>query len=275
MSDSPTRKRKTLLQEAIFFVELLYHSIVREVRLTSGNAALGLAMSVIRTLAMVAAFYMMFAALGMRAGLIRGDIVMFLVTGIMLFLIHNSAISKTLAAGSVASPIMMHAPVTSALMILSNTLADFYMFILSTFVVFVGLYILRGELVIHNPAGIILPFFLTWTSGVVIGMMLLMAKPFMPNLVKIISLFYQRANMVTSGKFFVANLLPAAALPFFAWNPLFHTIAQLRGAVFVNYVPHQTSIEYALYFTLIGMVLGGMGEFWLRRTVSRSTAATR
>ncbi|MEM8870371.1 MAG: ABC transporter permease [Pseudomonadota bacterium] len=274
MSELSIRGRKSLLREALFFIELLYHSVVREVRLISGNAALGLAMSVMRTLAMVAAFYLMFTALGMRASIIRGDIVMFLVSGIMLFLMHNSAISKTLAAGSVVSPIMMHAPVTSALTILASTLADFYMFVLSTMVIFAGFYMLRGELEIYQPADLLLPFFLSWTSGVIIGMFFLLVKPFAPNLVKIISLFYQRANMVTSGKFFVANVLPAMVLPYFAWNPLFHTIDQARGAIFVNYVPTNSSLAYPIYFTLIGMVIAGMGEFWLRKTVSRSTAAT-
>jgi hypothetical protein len=37
----------------------------------------------------------------------------------------------------------------------------------------------------------------------------------------------QRANMIASGKMFVANALPAFMLALFDWNPLFHIIDQI------------------------------------------------
>jgi ABC-type polysaccharide/polyol phosphate export permease len=39
----------------------------------------------------------------------------------------------------------------------------------------------------------------------------------------------QRANMIASGKMFVANALPGFMLAMFGWNPLFHCIDQARG----------------------------------------------
>ena len=71
---------------------------------------------------------------------------------------------------------------------------------------------------------------------------------------------YIRANMIASGKMFVANMLPTSMIAFFDWNPLFHVIDQARGFVFVNYFPHYTNWQYPLYFTLVVLVLGFMAE---------------
>lgn len=261
--------------EALFFLDLVHHSIVRDVRLMSGNAALGLLVSITKTLAMVAAFYAVYAFIGVRTAVIRGDVVLFLVSGIMLFLLHNAVITRTIAAGSSTAPIMMHAPMSPALLILARTLAETYMFLLTALVIFAGLYFVRDRFEIFDPVGLILPFLLAWASGVTIGLMFLMMKPFAPNAMDIVSRFYTRANMVTSGKFFVANTIPAALLPAFSWNPLFHAIDQTRGAMFVNYVPKNSSLDYVIYFVLIGSLIGMMGEFWVRRNVSNSQSATQ
>ncbi len=60
-------------------------------------------------------------------------------------------------------------------------------------------------------------------------------KPWYPGFVGIATTVYSRANMIASGKMFVANTLPPAMLAMFDWNPLFHCIDQMRGVVFINY----------------------------------------
>ncbi len=59
----------------------------------------------------------------------------------------------------------------------------------------------------------------------------------------LISTIYSRANMIASGKMFVANAMPSHIIAMFSWNPLFHTIDQARGFMFLNYNPHYSSIE--------------------------------
>ena len=55
---------------------------------------------------------------------------------------------------------------------------------------------------------------------------------------------------------FVANALPGSLLKIFDWNPLFHAIDQARGFIFLNYNPHFSSWEYALWVALGLIVLG-------------------
>lgn len=269
------RHRNSLFMEAMFFLELLYFTTVRDVRSETGNAGLGLLIAVIRTLTLVMVFYVLFEFIGMKGIALRGDFFLFLVTGVLLFFMHNNTIGKTISAGSQVSPMMMHAPMTAVLRMLSANLAVLYVYTLTILIILTGMWVVNGELEIYRPGRTILPFLLAWLSGIVIGLIFLLIKPFMPNMMQTVSKVYMRANLITSGKFFVANMLPDKVLPFFDWNPLFHTIDQMRGAAFVNYVPHNTSITYPVLFVLIGGLLGLMGEHYTRRTVSRSDSATQ
>ena len=75
---------------------------------------------------------------------------------------------------------------------------------------------------------------LAWFIGAALDLVLLAIKPWFPTAVGIFSTIYQPANMIASGKMFVANTLPGFMLAMFDWNPLFHTIDQARGYAFLN-----------------------------------------
>lgn len=262
--------------EAYSFLDLLYFCVVREVRNeSSGHPILGIVMAVAKVLSMIFVFYLAFKLAGLRASPIRGDALLYLLSGFLLFFLHNSGVSKVLGSNSFTGALQQHAPMTPILAIAAATLSTFYLHLMAFLIVLLALYLMGGEVVLYDPPGMILPFVLAWASGVVIGLFLMALKPFAPKAVMLVSNFYQRANMITSGKFFIANALPAYALPYFAWNPLFHSIDQMRGAMFVNYNPHVSTITYPLMFVVIGLVIGMMVEFWLRNTVSRSTGKSR
>ena len=268
-----TRTNTTLGQAALGFLEVLYHTIVRNVRVESGNAALGVLTQVGRMLVLVGMFYLMYEYLftGMRRSLIRGDFVLFILSGVFLFFLHNNAVSKTLAAGNAVGPMMVHAPMTPMLSILAGALASLYTQTLAAAIILFFAYVLRDGLTIEDPAAALAPYMLAWLSGVVVGLVFLLAKPFAPRLVGILSMVYLRLNLFTSGKFFVANALSGSMVAWFGWNPLFHCIDQMRGALFVNYFPHVTTLAYPVWFCVTGLVLGLMGTHWMRGTVSRST----
>ena len=118
-------------------------------------------------------------------------------------------------------------------------------------------------------------FLLSWGSGVAIGMVFKAATPWQPDLFGILAQVYQRANMIASGKMFVANATPTYILSYFDWNPLFHTIDQGRGFIFLNYNPHYSSISYPLKITLVCILIGLMGEFFTRKHASASWNARR
>ncbi|MEM8556135.1 MAG: hypothetical protein AAGF71_15085, partial [Pseudomonadota bacterium] len=108
------------------FVQVVYTATVRKIRKSHGNALFGLFLSVSQTLLLVGVFYFMFSVLGMRGASIRGDFVLFLMSGIFLFVTFNSAMSAVLSAEGPASPMMLHAPMSPAVAIVSSALASLY-----------------------------------------------------------------------------------------------------------------------------------------------------
>lgn len=268
-------KRHTGIWALFRFTDLLYHSTVRVVRKSSSNALVGLASNIMQSAVMIAVFYIMLSVFGMRGSALRGDFLLFLMTGIFMFLTHTKTMSAVVSSEGPASPIMKHAPMTTFLSITSSALAALYLQLLSAFVILFVVHVAIHPIIIDNPAGVFLSFFLAWFSGLTIGLIFLAIKPFSPGFTSIGTTIYSRANMIASGKMFAANTLPAHILPFFSWNPLFHTIDQARGAAFINYTPHVTWIMYPVYFSLILLVIGMMGEFYSRQFASASWNSSR
>ena len=152
-------------------------------------------------------------------------------------------------------------------------MTELYIQILALSVVLFGFHTLVRPITIDNPVLALGVMMLAWLSGVAVGLIFLSLKPWLPNITKIVQLVYQRANMVTSGKMFVANSMPGYLLAMFAWNPLFHCVDQMRGAVFLNYTPHNSSLGYPLLVTAGLFVLGMMAEFFTRQRASSSWGA--
>ena len=270
------RRRATPAARAFALAELVFAATVRHVRRGQSSGIAALAMNIVQTLIFLGAFLLLYAAVpGMRGQAVRGDVVLFLMTGIFLFMGHVKVVGAVLMAEGPGSPLMMHAPMTTAVGILAAALSSLYLQALSTLIVLVGVHVAWHPVEIADPVGTGLMFALAWFTGVGVGMVLLALKPWAPNLVQLASQLYSRGNMIASGQMFLANAMPASVLAFFDWNPLFHAIDQARGEAFINYNPHHSDWRYPLIVGTVLLVVGMMGEFRSRRRTSLSLFATR
>ena len=260
---------KSMFFGTLEFIELVFHSVVREVRTQSGNATFGILKEVGSVGIFLGLFYMLSVFMGSGAA-IRGSLVIFLLTGIILFLTHIKAIGSVLSAQKASSAIMMHAPMTVILSILAKAFAGLYLQFVSVLIIITAFWIFGVDLTVDNPGGLVLPVFFAWASGISTGMVFMSIAPLIPSFMRTATQMYQRAQMFTSGKFMPAAYMPATMVGWFYWNPLFHCIDQARVAAFVNYDSSVTSLSYPIWFTLVTLLFGLMGEFWARKTLSRS-----
>jgi ABC-type polysaccharide/polyol phosphate export permease len=159
--------------------------------------------------------------------------------------------------------------------ILSAALGSLYIQTVSLFLILFVYHVAFTPLEIEQPIQAYGMILLAWVTGASVGLVFLVLKPWAPGVVGILTTIYQRANMIASGKMFLANTLPSFMLAMFDWNPLFHCIDQARGFVFINYNPHYSNWEYAAWVALTLVVIGLMGEFYTRRHVSISWSARR
>ncbi|NOR61383.1 MAG: ABC transporter permease [Rhodobacteraceae bacterium] len=260
---------KSLFFGALEFLDLIFHSVVREVRTQSGNATFGVLKEVGNIAVFLALFYTIAVFLG-RGASIRGSLFVFLLTGIILFLTHTKAVGSVRSASSATSAIMMHSPMTVILSILAKAFAGLYFQFVAVSIIITLLWIFGADLTVDNPGGLVLPVFFAWASGIAVGMVFMIFSPVVPGLINAISPIYQRAQMFTSGKFIPAAYMPAAMVGWFDWNPLFHTIDQARVAAFVNYNSDVSNMAYPIWFTVVAITIGLMGEFWARKNLSKS-----
>jgi ABC-type polysaccharide/polyol phosphate export permease len=266
----PQTTRPTRLKSGFEFLELIYHATIRNLRKSHGNAVYGMVMNVVQAALILVIFIVMFSILGLKGTAVRGDFVLYVMSGVFMFLTHTKALGAVSGADGPTSPMMMHAPMNPIISITAAALAALYQQVFAAAVILLFYHTLWTPITIHEPAGMLGMMLLSWFSGAAIGMIFLAAKPWQPELVGILSTIYQRANMIASGKMFVANAAPASIRAMFDWNPLFHTIDQARGFTFLNYNPRYTSIDYPIYVALVCIMIGLMGEFYTRKHASLS-----
>jgi ABC-type polysaccharide/polyol phosphate export permease len=226
-------------------------------------------------LTLVLIFYGMFTLIGARGAPVRGDFLLYIMSGVFLFMTHIAAVSAVQSGGNATSSVMQHAPMNAIFGIVSAAMATLYQQFFTVTVVLTIYHILFNPVIIDQPIGALGMFLMAWFSGCVVGLLFLALGPWLPNLTGIISQLYRRLNMIASGKMFLANSLPASMMPFFEWNPLFHIIDQGRGYIFLHYNPFQTSLMYPIYVSVVIMVIGLMAEFFTRQHVSVSWSAGR
>lgn len=256
-------------------LELVFHAAVRFVRKTHGNAIIGLFLNILQTVITIVVFYIMFHVLGLRSNAVRGDFILYIMSGIFLFMTHNKAMGAVFKADGPTSPMMKHGPMNPLVAIASAALGSLYLQLLSMgFVLFVY-HVAFQPITIDRPVQAMGMVLMSWFVGCAIGMVFRAAKPWHPTGVGIAQMIYGRANMIASGKMFLANTLTPKLLFYFSWNPLFHTIDQARGFTFINYNPHFSSVSYPFYVALACMMIGLIGEFYTGQHASLSWQAGR
>jgi len=271
----PIRRKKSTLTVTLTMMELIYHSIVRSVRKSHNNAFLAIGTNILQSVIFVGAFYVMFSVLGLRGAVMRGDFLLYIMSGIFLYMTHSKALGSVVGSEGPASPMMQHAPMNTIISICSAALGSLYIQVLSMGAILFVYHVAFTPLEIEQPIATFAMLLLAWFTGAALGLVLLAIKPWFPTAVGVFSTIYQRANMIASGKMFVANTLPGFMLAMFDWNPLFHTIDQARGFAFLNYNPRYSDPMYALWVGVVLVMLGLMGEFYTRKHASLSWSARR
>ncbi|WP_109465416.1 ABC transporter permease [Albibacillus kandeliae] len=269
------RDNSSTLSRMATTCELIFHSMVRSVRSKNSNALMAILVNIMQMVVFVAVFYIMFSVLNLRRSAVRGDFLLYMMSGIFLFMCHVKAVGAIASADSASSPMMQHAPMNPFIAVASAALSALYLQVLSMLVILVLYHIAMTPITIYDPIPAIGMVLLAWFTGCGVGLIFYSIKPWFPGFVSIASTVYQRANMIASGKMFLANTLPGFMLPIFDWNPLFHTIDQARGFVFINYNPHFSNWKYALWVGVALLMIGLMGEFYTRRNASISWGARR
>lgn len=267
------RKNDTIIQAAGTTLGLIYHQTVYNLRNDHRNAIVGLLLTVLQSGIFLMAFLMIYLIMGVRQSPIRGDFILYLLSGIFMFMVHTQASGAVAGSHSVSGGLIKHEPLNPAILIASAALAVLYRQTISCIAILWLYHVLAAPIRFDFWPGCLAMYLLAWFSGGCIGLVFLGIRPWSPRASRLITTAFQRINMFASGKMFVGNVVPNVLLPWFIWNPLFHVIDQQRGFLFINYTPLKTDPLYALWFSLAAMMLGLLINFTTRKYESLSWGA--
>ena len=269
------RRSRNLLEAAFRTGGLIYHQAVFNLRQTHANAVIGLVLTMIQSSMMILMFMAMYWVIGVRSSPIRGDFILFIMSGIFVFMTFNQAMARISGSGKSTSALMKHGPMNTAIAMCGAGLAALYNSVLSALVL-LGLYhTMVNPVHLENWRGALAMLVLGWFLGCCLGLIMVSVTAWFPEVGRLLSPLIRRVNMVASGKMFAANMMPSHLLAMFDWNPLFHIIDQARGYAFINYNPRNSSLEYPIYVTLALIMVGLVGEFHARKNASISWTAGR
>lgn len=269
------KRNQTLLGGAFTTAELVFHAVVRNIRAQHSNAIIAVGLNILQMIMLVTVFYFIMSFMGARVAKIRGEFVLYLLSGVFLFMTHIKSVGAISGVGAANNPMMLHSPMNVMVMLLAAACGTLYTQVVSILVILFVYSVSVAPVEIQEPGGAFAMLILAWFTGCTVGLVFLAIAPWFPSTAKMLSTVYKRMNMVFSGKMFVANALGGFLLTMFAWNPLFHIIDQCRGFVFRNYFPRNTSWEYALWVGIALLMIGLLGEFFTRKHVSQSWDARR
>lgn len=269
------KTNKTSFQAAISMLTVIYHATVFDLRKSHTNAVMALLLNIAQTLILVGVFFLMMSVLGMRKAAIRGDFLLYIMSGIFVFMANVRTMRSVSSAGGPVAAMLLHSPMNTMVMTLAKALSSLYIQVVTVFVVLLIYGLAVNPVEIHDPVGTFMMLLLAWFNGISVGLVFQAIRPWFPQTTDIGTTFYMRINMFASGKMFVANSLPFFMLALFSWNPLFHIIDQVRGFAFINYFPHHSSWQYPLIVSVVLAILGLMGESYSRKYVSASWDARR
>ena len=136
-------------------LELIFHDAIHNLRKTHGNAVFGLVMSIFQSVMIVLIMYVIFHILGVRSAAIRGDFMLYVMSGVFMFMTHVKTLAAVSSADSPASSMMMHAPMNPIVAISAAALASLYQQTLSAGVILFFYDAVFAQITIRDPVGVL------------------------------------------------------------------------------------------------------------------------
>ncbi len=262
--------KQSFMVATFAFMSLVYALVVRDLRTEHKNAAAGILISISQPLVAGLVFYAFISMMGGSAGAVRGDNLTFVLIGFIIFFMHIRTVAAV--SGALKPDMMNHQRLSPFLMVCVKSISSGYKNVLALIIMIILNWVLRDVYEMQNPLLFVEVIFFCWFGGIAVGIIFLALSRYF-TWGALVQTAYVRIMFFTSGKFFVANMVPSNIRPFMDWNPLFHLLDYGRDAAFLNYSARTTNLDYAIYVYPALFVLAMLVEAHVRRHYSASHMA--
>ena len=146
-------KKPSALRGAFTILGLIYHNTVRSIRSGHRDALMAILTNMLQMIVMIAIFFVFMDMLGGRRIAVRGDFLLYVMSGIFVFMTHVKALSAVAGAEGPVSPMMQHLPMTPVVSVVSAALGSLYTQVMSM-AVLLGIYhLVWTPISIDQPVG--------------------------------------------------------------------------------------------------------------------------
>jgi capsular polysaccharide transport system permease protein len=236
-------------------LQVIHALVLRESRTRYGTHQLGYVWALLEPLFWVLTFYGLFYF--RNRNLPYGmDIVSFITTGIIPYLLFRETLSKSLSAIPANKSLLFYPQIRPLDLIIARSSLEIVTLV-TVFVIIMGghsLYV--SELRIDNLLHVLLGFMLASLLGAALGIFFSSLSVY-SNMVDRIVPLMMRPLFFISGLFFTANELPAQVREILVWNPVLHVVELVRDGWFNTYHAQYIDFSYLLSW-IIGFAYAGL-----------------
>ncbi len=244
---------------------VIHALILREMRTRFGRQRLGYLWAFLEPVLFVSVLAVIFSIRG-RYDPPGMTLVLFLITGIVPFLLFRHALRRGLRAQDATNRLVTYPQVQITDIALARLLLELSTSITVIIVLIFGIYLLEIEPVaIQSPLAMLAGIVVMGLYGFALGLIFGSLTPLLPGLANIIQVFLGRPLFFVSGVFFTIEMVPHEIRPILLINPLFHVLEWLRSGFFMQYQSRYADMEYAIICLIVLLFLGLLMQRALRR----------
>lgn len=215
------------------YVDVLFALSEREVKSRFAGDRLGYLWAFITPVVWIGILALSFHLIG-RAVPIHTDVVTFLMTGMLPYIMLRSTISAVLRGNAAGRMIVVFGALKHTDVLLASALLEFCN-ALVLYALFCSVnYLLFGHFEMFHLPLALFGYSLAWGLGAAFGRLAAAAVRINDAFGRAVPVLL-RPLFLLSGVFYTANELPERLAGVLAWNPLFHAIEIMRDGVFLSY----------------------------------------
>lgn len=257
-------------QPPVVMRDVVMAVILRELQTRFGDYRLGYAWAILEPLSYVAIFMVIKIFIG-RLAPAGVDFVVFLVVGIMPWLLFSHSISRCFDALKSNRRLFVYRFMVPFDIILGRVLLETFVFFITYAVLIAGLIWWGKEVSIDDPLGLLFICFLTAVLSLGLAIWASIFCGMYPDVQKFLRI-PMRFLFFTSGVFYSIDKIPSEYQIYLVWNPVLHAIQLSRVEFFSALNETVASLEFLIYFSIGSLWLGLLSyRAYLQRYLAMST----
>lgn len=197
------------------------------------------------------------------------DMVSFLATGIITYILFRSTVSHCMASINGNRPLLFYPQVRPLDIALARSLLEGATLSAVFFVLLSANGLYRAELHVDSAAHVVVALLLTWLLGVGLGLFFMGLSVYSAAVERLVPILL-RPLFFISGTFFTVDELPTEVRDVLLYNPVLHTVEMVRDNWFHGFQSDYYAVDYVLGWILLFGYLGLLLERFARRRLELS-----